>query len=128
MYYTSGHVRDLAMTGDLATRSDALLQLEATRHRDDAGWFVQHPRRPDFRVGNLFMLDRPPRAGELGELLERWHAAFAGLPDVSQVRLQWETPGDEAPFERDVLAVAGARVGLALDCAAVLHAPTLIAP
>jgi hypothetical protein len=116
------------MTGDLATRSDAFLQPEATRHRDNAGWLVQHATRSDFRVGNLFVLDSPPRAGELGELLERWHAAFAGLPDVSQVHLRWETPGDEVPFERGALAAAGARLGLELDCAAVLHAQTLVAP
>jgi hypothetical protein len=119
---------DLAMTGDLATRSDAFLLFEATRHRDEAGWFVQHPTRSDFRVGNLFVLDGPPRPGELGELLERWHADFAGLPDVSRVLLQWETPGDEVPFERDALAGAGARLGLALDCGVVMHARILIAP
>jgi len=99
-----------------------MLALIATRgHVIDRGAYLvaRTPEDPGYHHGNLLVLPRPPRPGELAWSLALFAREVARSPAVRHVALAWRAePGDPAP---DELIAAG--FGLEVDLVMTGGAP-----
>ncbi|MEM1448133.1 MAG: GNAT family N-acetyltransferase [Planctomycetota bacterium] len=85
--------------------SDRQTQPDDVLYRERPGdWAVHTPARRDYRNGNKIVLRAVPEGPEsMARALERWREEFADVPEVDDLRIQWEVDADTVEREYSLL-------------------------